>query len=138
MIIKYWEGQKRVYHHTAPVNMLYALYQALYLILEEGLDHVYQRHLANHKALVAGLEELGLKMLVDPEYRLPMLNAVCVPDGVDEAAVRSALRTEHKIEIGAGLGPLAGKIWRVGLMGYTARPESVTRLLKALESLLSN
>lgn len=136
MIIKYWEGQKRVYHHTAPVNMLYALYQALFLILEEGLENVYQRHLENHKALVAGLEKLGLKMLVEPEYRLPMLNAVGVADGVDEAAVRKALREQHKIEIGAGLGPLAGKIWRIGLMGHTARPESVTRLLEALKSVL--
>ncbi len=136
MIIKYWEGQKRMYHHTAPINMLYALYQALFLILEEGLENVYQRHLENHNALVAGLKELGLTMLVDPEYRLPMLNAVGVPDGVDEAAVRKALRERHKIEIGAGLGPLAGKIWRIGLMGHTARPESVTRLLEALKSVL--
>ncbi len=90
----------------------------------------------NHKALVAGLEKLGLGMLVDPASRLPMLNAVSVPGGVDEAAVRSALRTEHKIEIGAGLGPLAGKIWRIGLMGHTARPESVNRLLDALKQIL--
>ncbi len=136
MIIKYWEGAKRVYHHTAPINMLYAIYQALYLILEEGLENVYQRHLDNHKALVAGLEELGLSMFVEPQYRLPMLNAVCVPDGVDEAAVRKVLRDEHKIEIGAGLGPLAGKIWRFGLMGHTARPENVTRVLEVLKSIL--
>lgn len=136
LIIKYWEGQKRVYHHTAPVNMLYALYQSLFLILEEGIASVYQRHLDNHKALVAGLEELGVKMLVEPAYRLPMLNAVCVPDDVDEASVRSALRSEHQIEIGAGLGPLAGKIWRIGLMGHTARPESVSRLLNALKQIL--
>lgn len=138
MIIKYWEGAKRVYHHTAPINMLYGIYQALYLILEEGLDNVYQRHLENHNALVAGLDKLGLKMLVKPASRLPMLNAVCVPEGVDEAAVRSALRTEYKIEIGAGLGPLAGQIWRVGLMGHTARPESVDRLLEALKSILKS
>jgi alanine-glyoxylate transaminase/serine-glyoxylate transaminase/serine-pyruvate transaminase len=136
MIIKYWEGQKRVYHHTAPVNMLYALYQALFLILEEGLDNVYQRHVKNHQALVTGLEEFGLTMLVESQYRLPMLNAVCVPDDIDEAAVRKALREEHKIEIGAGLGPLAGKIWRVGLMGHTARPENVTRLIEALKKVL--
>ena len=136
MIIKYWEGEKRVYHHTAPVNMLYGFYQALFLILEEGLESVYKRHFENHKALVAGLEELGLPMLVEPRYRLPMLNAVCVPDGVDEAAVRKVLREKHKIEIGAGLGTLAGKIWRIGLMGHTARPEYVTRLLKALKSIL--
>jgi len=136
MIVKYWEGQKRVYHHTAPINMLYALYQALYLVLQEGEDHVFQRHMDNHKALVAGLEKLGLKMVVDPQYRLPMLNSVYVPDGVDEASIRKQLRDTYKIEIGAGLGPLAGKIWRIGLMGHTARPESVTRILDALEQLL--
>ena len=136
MIINYWEGQKRSYHHTAPINMLYALYQSLFLIFEEGLDRAFQRHLDNHKALVKGVEALGLTMLVQPEYRLPMLNAACVPDGVDEAAVRSALRTEHKIEIGAGLGPLAGKIWRIGLMGHTARPENVARFLDALKAVL--
>jgi len=136
MIVKYWEGQKRVYHHTAPINMLYALYQALYLILQEGLEQVYQRHLDNHKVLVAGLEKLGLKMVVEPRYRLPMLNSVYVPEDVDEASVRKALREEYKIEIGAGLGPLAGKIWRIGLMGHTARPESVARILDALERIL--
>lgn len=136
MIMSYWEGQKRSYHHTAPINMLYALYQALDLLLEEGLEAAYQRHADNHTALVAGLAKLGLKMLVDPACRLPMLNAVCVPDGVDEAAVRNALRTEYKIEIGAGLGPLAGKIWRIGLMGHTARPENVKRLLDALRQVL--
>jgi len=136
MIIKYWEGAKRVYHHTAPVNMLYAIYESLYLLLEEGLDNVYQRHLDNHKALVAGLEELGLTMLVEPQYRLPMLNSVCVPDGVDEAAVRSVLLDQYKIEVGAGLGTLAGKIWRIGLMGHTARPENVSRVLEALKTIL--
>lgn len=136
MIINYWEGQKRMYHHTAPINMLYGLYQALFVILEEGLTTVFQRHADNHAALVTGLEELGLKMLVEPAYRLPMLNAVCVPDGVDEAAVRTALRADHNIEIGAGLGPLAGKIWRIGLMGYTARPENVARFLDALKAVL--
>jgi alanine-glyoxylate transaminase/serine-glyoxylate transaminase/serine-pyruvate transaminase len=136
MIIKYWEGQKRSYHHTAPINMLYALYQALYLLLDEGLDTVYQRHAAAHNALVAGLEDLGLHMLVDPACRLPMLNAVSVPERVDEAAVRKALRTVHKIEIGAGLGPLAGAIWRIGLMGHTARPENVGRLLDAFRQVL--
>ena len=100
------------------------------------MDNVYKRHLDNHKALVAGLEELGLSLFVEPQYRLPMLNAVCVPDGVDEAAVRKVLREEHKIEIGAGLGPLAGKIWRFGLMGHTARPENVTRVLEVLKSIL--
>jgi len=136
MIIQYWEGEKRVYHHTAPINMLYALYQALYLILEEGLDDVYQRHLENHLKLVGGLQELGLKMKVDKPYRLPMLNAVVCPEVVDEALIRKRLRDEHKIEIGGGLGSLAGKIWRVGLMGHTARPHNVKRILDALKGIL--
>ncbi len=136
MIINYWEGHTRAYHHTAPINMLYGLYQALDLVLAEGLDTVFRRHLENHQALVAGLEDMGMQMLVDEQYRLPMLNAVKVPDGIDEAGVRKALRMEHKIEIGAGLGPLAGKIWRIGLMGHTARPENVNRLLAALKTAL--
>jgi alanine-glyoxylate transaminase/serine-glyoxylate transaminase/serine-pyruvate transaminase len=137
MIMKYWKGATRAYHHTAPINMHYGLYQALQLILEEGLDHVYQRHLQHHHALVSGLYDMGLSMLVTPADRLPMLNAVNVPNGVDEAAVRSTLLKQYKIEIGAGLGPLAGKIWRVGLMGHTARQENVTRLLTALKAILA-
>ena len=136
MIINYWEGATRAYHHTAPINMLYGLYQALYLILEEGEDAVCQRHLDNHKALVAGLDTLGISMLVDESCRLPMLNSVHIPEGADDAGVRSALLKEHKIEIGAGLGPLAGKIWRIGLMGHTARPENVEKLLSALKAVL--
>ena len=136
MITKYWEGKTRAYHHTAPINMLYGLYQSLYGIIEEGLDNVYRRHINSHKRLVRGLEELGLNLLVEPAFRLPMLNAVRVPQGVDEVRVRKALRQEYKIEIGAGLGPLAGKIWRIGLMGYTARPANVDRLLLALKNLL--
>ena len=137
MIIKYWKGATRAYHHTAPINMHYGLYQALQLILEEGPENVYRRHLTNHEKLVQGLEKMGLAMLVAPASRLPMLNSVKVPAGVDEAAVRSTLLKEYKIEIGAGLGPLAGKIWRIGLMGHTARPENVDRLLDALKTLLS-
>jgi alanine-glyoxylate transaminase/serine-glyoxylate transaminase/serine-pyruvate transaminase len=136
MIIKYWEGATRVYHHTAPVNMLYGLYQALYLILEEGLDRVYARHQENHDKLVAGLEGWGLQMKVEVPYRLPMLNAVICPEGIDEAGVRKRLRSEFKIEIGAGLGPLAGQIWRIGLMGHTARPENVEQVLGALGAIL--
>ncbi len=132
MIIAYWEGAKRVYHHTAPINMLYGLYEALRLIAGEGLEKVYDRHRAGHERLIAGLSDLGLEMLAPPEHRLPMLNAVRCPEGVDEAEVRRRLREEHLIEIGAGLGPLAGKIWRVGLMGHTARAENVDRFLDAL------
>ena len=133
LITKYWEGASRVYHHTAPVNMLYALYQALYLILEEGLDKVFARHIAQHQALVKGLEDMGLQMLVAPECRLPMLNAVKCPEGIDEANVRKTLRSKYRIEIGAGLGPLAGKIWRIGLMGHTTQIDSVERVLSALK-----
>lgn len=136
LIINYWEGATRAYHHTAPVNMLYALFQALKVILDEGLDEVFARHRAAHQQLVDGLNQLGLSMLVEPASRLPMLNAVNVPDGVDEAVVRTRLLQEHDIEIGAGLGPLAGKIWRVGLMGHTAREENVQRLLKSLAKVL--
>jgi len=135
LIANYW-GTNRVYHHTAPVNMLYGLYQALLLIFEEEPEKVFQRHKENHLRLVKGLEELGLTMLVDEPYRLPMLNAVCVPDVVDELSVRRRLRSEFKIEIGGGLGPLAGKIWRIGLMGHTARKENVSRLLMALQEVL--
>jgi alanine-glyoxylate transaminase / serine-glyoxylate transaminase / serine-pyruvate transaminase len=136
MIINYWEGATRAYHHTAPVNMLYGLYQALQLILEEGEASVYQRHLDNHLRLVDGLKALGIDMLVEESCRLPMLNAVLIPKKSEDAKVRSALLAEHRIEIGAGLGPLAGKIWRIGLMGHTARPENVDRFLAALKTVL--
>jgi alanine-glyoxylate transaminase / serine-glyoxylate transaminase / serine-pyruvate transaminase len=132
MIIKYWEGATRVYHHTAPVNMLYGFCQALQCIVCEGLENVFARHRQTHEQLVAGLAELGFEMLVEPSCRLPMLNAVKVPEGGDEAAVRKTLLTKYDIEIGAGLGPLAGKIWRIGLMGHTAREHNVERLLTAL------
>jgi alanine-glyoxylate transaminase/serine-glyoxylate transaminase/serine-pyruvate transaminase len=136
MIVDYWQGAKRAYHHTAPVNMLYAIHAALEQILEEGLEKVHARHQAAHRHLVAGLEALGLAMRVASAHRLPMLNAVCVPEGVDEAAVRGRLLAEFDIEIGAGLGPLAGQIWRIGLMGHTARPQNVERLLAALGKVL--
>lgn len=136
LLTKYWEGNTRVYHHTAPINMLYALYQALLLIVDEGLERVYERHRHTHRRLVQGLEDMGIAMLVEPDYRLPMLNSATVPDGVDDAQVRSELRTTYKIEIGPGLGPLAGKIWRFGLMGHSARDENVDRVLAALEEIL--
>lgn len=135
MIANYW-GQKRVYHHTAPVNMLYGLYQALLLILEEGAENVFRRHIEAHEVLVEGLERLGLKMLVEEPWRLPMLNAVCIPEGIDELSIRQRLRNEHKIEIGGGLGPLSNKIWRIGLMGHTARKNNVDRLLDSLKKVL--
>jgi alanine-glyoxylate transaminase/serine-glyoxylate transaminase/serine-pyruvate transaminase len=136
LIGKYWGGEKRSYHHTAPINLLYGLYQALLLDMEEGMEKVFSRHLKVHQLLVEGLERLGLELLVDRAFRLPMLHAVKIPEGVEDAAVRSALRSRHKIEIGAGLGPLAGKIWRIGVMGHTAREENVARLLSALKDVL--
>lgn len=135
LIANYW-GQNRVYHHTAPINMIYGLYQALYQILQEGEENVFKRHRENHQLLVDGLEGMGLKMLVDKPYRLPMLNTVKCPEGVDEAAVRKRLLSEFKIEVGGGLGTLAGKIWRIGLMGHTARKENVERFLNVLKEIL--
>jgi alanine-glyoxylate transaminase/serine-glyoxylate transaminase/serine-pyruvate transaminase len=136
MIGKYWGGQQRSYHHTAPMNMLYGLYQALLLLMEEGMDQVFARHLRVQEKLVQGLERIGLELLVEEPYRLPMLCAVKIPEGVEDAAVRGALRSKHRIEIGAGLGPLAGRIWRIGAMGHTARESNVERLLAALQELL--
>jgi alanine-glyoxylate transaminase / serine-glyoxylate transaminase / serine-pyruvate transaminase len=136
MIKNYWEGSKRVYHHTAPINMIYGLFEAMHLILKEGLPSVYERHMNAHQLLVDGLKSLGLEMLVEKAFRLPMLNAVKIPESVDEASVRSRLLNDHQIEIGAGLGPLTGKIWRVGIMGYTAQPGFVARFLDALAKTL--
>lgn len=136
MIAQYWEGKKRVYHHTAPINMLYALYQSLYLIIEEGLENVFRRHQEMHQRLVEGLEDLGIKLLVDPPYRLPQLNAILIPEGIDDARGRALLREKYKIEIGGGLGPLAGKIWRIGLMGHTAREENVHKVLNGLREVV--
>jgi len=135
MIAKYW-GTDRVYHHTAPVNMIYALYEALQLFFEEGPQRVFARHLESHDELVKELGTLGLNLLVKEGFRLPMLNAVRVPEEVDELAVRQHLRGDFQIEIGAGLGPLKGKIWRIGLMGHTARKENVARLISALKQLI--
>jgi len=136
MLTKYWEGKSRVYHHTAPINMLYALYQSLKLILEEGTENVFQRHRNAHDFLLRGLVGLNLQLLVKEEFRLPMLNAVIVPPDMNEALVRSRLLNEFRIEIGAGLGPLAGKIVRIGLMGHSAKSENVARLLGALRTIL--
>jgi alanine-glyoxylate transaminase/serine-glyoxylate transaminase/serine-pyruvate transaminase len=126
-------GAERVYHHTAPVSMIGALRAALRRALDEGLQQRFARHRAAHEALVAGLLERGFTMLVDERWRLPMLNAV-LPPYDDEAAVRRALLDEHGIEVGAGLGKLSGRIWRIGLMGENARLEVVERLLAALPS----
>ncbi len=133
MIGRYW-GTERVYHHTAPINMSYGLYEALRIVLEEGLEARHQRHLRNHRALRAGLEAMGLEYI--PKRSLTTLNAVHVPAGVDDARVRHRLLQEYGIEIGAGLGPFAGKAWRVGLMGESSRRRNVVLMLAALQSLL--
>jgi len=135
MVRQYWGGARK-YHHTAPINMVYALREALRIIAEEGLEARWARHLLNHCALVAGLEAMGLSMLVPEAERLPMLNAVRIPDGADDKKVRAALLADFGIEIGAGLGPLAGRVWRVGLMGHAACRRNVTLFLAALETIL--
>jgi len=133
----YWSSGSRTYHHTAPVNALYGLHEALLMLRAEGLENAWARHRRNHLALAAGLDALGLSLLVAEQHRLPQLNMVVVPDGVDEAAVRARLLDGFGIEIGAGLGALAGKVWRVGLMGYASREENVVACLRALESALT-
>jgi len=135
-IIKYWDGNQRIYHHTAPINMMYALYQSLYDLLDEGIDNVIARHHEAHLLLEQGLSELGLELLVEKEARLPSLNAVKIPDGINDLDVRSKLLNQYHIEIGGGLGPFAGKVWRIGLMGYSAREKNVNILLNALQEIL--
>ncbi|MCK0068954.1 pyridoxal-phosphate-dependent aminotransferase family protein [Kordiimonas laminariae] len=137
LVMSYWDGEGgRSYHHTAPVNALYGLHEALVMVSEEGLENVWVRHAVMHEALAAGLEKLGLKFLVDEEIRLPQLNAMVVPDGVDEASVRAYLLEKHNLEIGAGLGPMAGKVWRIGLMGSSASEENVELCITAIADAL--
>ena len=135
MVGDYW-GASRKYHHTAPVNMIYALREALRIILEEGLEARFARHLLNHNALVAGVEAMGLRMQVPLEERLPTLNLVGIPEGADDLVARKALLIQYGLEIGAGLGPLAGKVWRVGLQGHSATERNVMLFLTALGSVL--
>ena len=135
LLEKYW-GKERAYHHTSPCSLFYGLNEALTLLLEEGLEKRLERHRRVHERLLLGTEGLGLEFVVDAEHRLPVLNALRVPDGVDEGDVRRRLLSEHNIEIGAGLGPWKGKVWRVGLMGYSAREENVARFLTAMRIIL--
>jgi alanine-glyoxylate transaminase/serine-glyoxylate transaminase/serine-pyruvate transaminase len=135
LLASYW-GQERVYHHTAPISMNYALHEALRLTLVEGLENRWNRHRTNHLALKVGLAGMGLQIASQEGHQLWQLNAVRVPDGVDEAAVRKRLLSDFNIEVGAGLGPLKGKIWRVGLMGETSTAENVTAFLGALKTIL--
>ena len=140
LILGYWssEGATRSYHHTAPVNALYALHESLVMLKEEGIENAWKRHQKHHNGLKAGLEVLGLDLIVDEASRLPQLNAIQVPDGVDEALVRRRMLSEYGIEIGAGLGALAGKVWRIGLMGQSSTPRHVTLCLAALEGVLTD
>jgi alanine-glyoxylate transaminase/serine-glyoxylate transaminase/serine-pyruvate transaminase len=137
MIRKYW-GSERLYHHTAPINMNYALLESLKLIREEGLESRWHRHAVNHKILKAGLSAMNIEYLPEPGFELPMLNAVSIPEGVDDAAVRKQLLGEFNIEIGGGLGQFKGKAWRIGLMGSACTLSNVMLFLAALEKCLTD
>ncbi len=138
LLLGYWGATSRTYHHTAPTNSLYALHEALLILKEEGIENSWARHQRHHLALKAGLEAMGIKFLVKEGASLPQMNAVFVPEGVNELEVRKTLLAEFNLEIGAGLGPLAGKIWRIGLMGYSCKPENVMLCLSALGSVLAD
>ena len=141
LVLGYWHGDggsKRSYHHTAPVNALYALHESLLMLAEEGIEASWARHRHNHLALRAGLETLGLELVVPEAERLPQLNAVSIPGGIDDAAVRARLLSQYGLEIGAGLGALAGKVWRIGLMGWSSRPQNVLFCISALGTVLND
>jgi alanine-glyoxylate transaminase/serine-glyoxylate transaminase/serine-pyruvate transaminase len=137
LVMSYWGGAaKRAYHHTAPINALYGLHEALVMLQEEGLHNAWVRHHENHLALRAGLEAMGLKFVVPEAERLPQLNAIAVPEGVDESMVRAILLSDYNLEIGAGLGAMAGKVWRIGLMGHACTPGNVRLCLNAMDDAL--
>ncbi len=139
LVMGYWgSGAKRAYHHTAPINNLYGLHEALVILKEEGLENAWARHEKHHQALRAGLEAMGLSFVVKEGDRLPQLNAVTLPEGIDDAAVRGRLLRDFNLEIGAGLGALAGKVWRIGLMGHACNARNVRYCLMALESVLAD
>ncbi|HNY19500.1 MAG TPA: alanine--glyoxylate aminotransferase family protein [Flexilinea sp.] len=135
LVQSYW-GPNRTYHHTAPITMNYALYEALRIIAEEGIENRWARHRANSEMFWEGLEDLNLKCFIPKEHRLTSLCTIQIPEGVDDAAVRKSLLEDYNIEISGGLGSLKGKIWRVGLMGYTSRKENILLLLAALKKIL--
>ena len=138
LVMGYWRSDaKRSYHHTAPVNSLYALHESLLILQEEGLQNAWDRHALNHEALVAGLESLGLKFVVDKKYRLPQLNAVSFPASIDDLAIRTALLNDFNLEIGSGLGALAGSVWRIGLMGFACNKNNVLLCVSALGNVLA-
>jgi alanine-glyoxylate transaminase/serine-glyoxylate transaminase/serine-pyruvate transaminase len=137
LVMGYWGGEgKRAYHHTAPVNCLYGLHESLVIVQEEGLQNSWDRHQRNHLALRDGLEKMGINFIVAEKDRLPQLNAVTIPEGIDDAAVRSRLLNEYDLEIGAGLGSLAGKVWRIGLMGHASSQKNVDFCLNSLRAVL--
>ncbi len=137
LVMGYWGGAtKRAYHHTAPINALYGLHESLVILQEEGLENSWARHQKNHLALRAGLEAMGLSFVVPEGERLPQLNSISVPEGVDEGLVRSMLLSDYGLEIGAGLGAMAGKVWRIGLMGHSSNPKNVRLCLAALDDVL--
>ncbi len=137
LLMAYWEGDgARTYHHTAPVNAMYGLHEALLMLHEEGLENAWQRHREMHALLADGLQGIGLELTVNADYRLPQLNVVAAPEGVNEADVRRLLLSRYNLEIGAGLGAFAGKVWRIGLMGYSAREENVLLCVNALRNCL--
>ena len=139
LVMGYWgAGAKRAYHHTAPINALYGLHEALVILAEEGLENAWARHKHHHELLRAGLEAMGLELVVRWEFRLPQLNAVSVPAGVDEALVRKRLLQEFDLEIGAGLGALAGKVWRIGQMGFASNAKNIIYCLGALDAVLTS
>ncbi|WP_397541054.1 pyridoxal-phosphate-dependent aminotransferase family protein [Salinimonas profundi] len=137
LIMGYWgKGGKRAYHHTAPVNSLYALHESLLMLKEEGLSQAWQRHQQGHEKLYKGLTDLGISFAVDQAYRLPQLNVVTIPDGVDDAAVRKQLLDEFNLEIGAGLGDLAGKVWRIGLMGFACKDRNIDHCVASISKVI--
>jgi len=137
LVISYWGSQsKRSYHHTAPINSLYGLHESLVILQEEGIENSWERHKTNNELFVKGAEELGLKLFVKEGQRLPELAVISIPEGVDDAAARTRLLNEFNIEIGAGLGALAGKVWRIGLMGYTSNKNNINSCLSALKQIL--
>jgi alanine-glyoxylate transaminase/serine-glyoxylate transaminase/serine-pyruvate transaminase len=139
LVLGYWGGGgKRAYHHTAPINALYGLHEALVILEEEGVENAWTRHRDNHLALRAGIEAMGLSFVVNEANRLPQLNSVSIPAGIDDAAVRGRLLNEYELEIGAGLGPMAGNIWRIGLMGYASNRKNVLLCLGALDAVLTD
>lgn len=138
LVMGYWDGGgKRAYHHTAPINSLYGLHEALVILKEEGIENCWARHQKNHDALRAGIEAMGLEFVVAEGERLPQLNSVTIPEGIDDAAVRGTLLNQYNLEIGAGLGDLAGKVWRIGQMGHASNETNILTCLGALDAVLT-